>query len=87
MHYGTIIFIAFILVVACGLIYWLSALCGGLLAPEARRKGAQEASSFQLEMKTNETLTGSWDRWAQSTDMFFTTTIAVSSPEPSQLPP
>jgi hypothetical protein len=26
--YGTIIFIAFILVVACSLLYWLSTLCG-----------------------------------------------------------
>jgi hypothetical protein len=28
MLYGTIIFIALILVVACSLLYWLSALCG-----------------------------------------------------------
>jgi hypothetical protein len=49
MPYGTIIFIALILVVACSLLYWLSALCG-LLAPEAGRKGAQEASTFQLEI-------------------------------------
>jgi hypothetical protein len=28
MPYGTIIFIAFILVVACSLLYWLSTLCG-----------------------------------------------------------
>ena len=28
MPYGTIIFIALILVAACSLIYWLSALCG-----------------------------------------------------------
>jgi hypothetical protein len=28
MPYGTIIFIALVLVVACSLLYWLSALCG-----------------------------------------------------------
>jgi hypothetical protein len=28
MPYGTIIFIALILVVACSILYWLSALCG-----------------------------------------------------------
>jgi hypothetical protein len=28
VHYGTIIFIALILVVACSILYWLSALCG-----------------------------------------------------------
>ena len=28
MLYGTIIFAALILVVACSLLYWLSALCG-----------------------------------------------------------
>jgi hypothetical protein len=34
MPYGTIIFIALILVVACSLLYWLSALCGDYLHPK-----------------------------------------------------
>ena len=34
MPYGTIIFIALILVVACSLLYWLSALCGHYLHPK-----------------------------------------------------
>ena len=49
MPYGTIIFIALILVVACSLLGWLSALLADT-APEAGRKGAQEASTFQLEI-------------------------------------
>ena len=49
---GTIIFIALILVVACGLLGWLSALLADF-APEAGRKGAQEASTFRLEINSD----------------------------------
>jgi hypothetical protein len=34
MPYGTIIFMALILVVACSLLYWLSALCGDYSHPK-----------------------------------------------------
>jgi hypothetical protein len=37
MLHGTIIFIALILVVACSLLYWLSALCGDY--PHPKRDG------------------------------------------------
>jgi hypothetical protein len=40
MPYGTIIFIALILVVACSLLYWLSALCGDYLT----RSGTERRS-------------------------------------------
>ena len=49
MPYGTIIFIALILAVACGLIYWVSALCADNSHPKRDRKALK--SSFQLEMK------------------------------------
>ena len=39
MPYGTIIFIALILVVACSLLYWLSALC----AEPCRSSGSPDA--------------------------------------------
>ena len=51
MPYGTILFIALILVVACSLLGWLSALLADT-APEAGRKAAQEASNFQLEINS-----------------------------------
>ena len=37
MPYGTIIFIALVLVVACSLLYWLSTLCGD--DPHPKRDG------------------------------------------------
>ena len=42
MPYGTIIFIALILVVACGLIYWLSALCADHSHPKGDRKALKK---------------------------------------------
>ena len=49
MPYGTIIFIALILAVACGLLGLAVGAIGGHAA-EAGRKGVQEASNFQLEI-------------------------------------
>jgi hypothetical protein len=42
MPYGTIIFIALILVVACSLLYWLSALCGHYLHPKRDGKALKK---------------------------------------------
>jgi hypothetical protein len=42
MPYGTIIFIALILVVACCLLYWLSALCGDYSHPKRDGKALKK---------------------------------------------
>ena len=46
MPYGTIIFIALILVVACSLLYWLSALCGDYSHPKRDRKRRSRSLHF-----------------------------------------
>ena len=59
----------------------------GLLASEAAGKGAQEASTFHLEMKDDRDLYGKpSDELSQQTRSS-TTTSALSSLEPSRLPP
>jgi hypothetical protein len=42
MPYETIIFIALILVVACSLLYWLSALCGDYSHPKRDGKALKK---------------------------------------------
>ena len=42
MPYGTIIFIALIMVVACSLLYWLSALCGDYSHPKRDGKAPKK---------------------------------------------
>jgi hypothetical protein len=49
--YGTIIFIALILVVACSLLYWLSALCG-----TTRTRSGTERRSRSIHFPTGNKL-------------------------------
>jgi hypothetical protein len=42
MLYGTIIFMALILVVACSLLYWLSVLCGDYSHPKRDGKALKK---------------------------------------------
>jgi hypothetical protein len=42
MPYETIIFIALILVLACTLLYWLSALCGDYSRPKRQGKALKK---------------------------------------------
>jgi hypothetical protein len=76
-------FLAFILVVACGLLGGLAALIAKSL-PTPDAKPPKKASDFQLEMKDERDLYGKRDRRIRQQPHSFTTTSALSSPEPFQ---